>query len=50
MKRMNDMHNRETEKKKQRQLVAEYARLNKQLKLESPKFRKMLDIRKELKL
>ena len=50
MKRIAKMQEREREKKERRRLAAEYARLTRALRVESPKFRKMMDIKKELKL
>ena len=50
MKRIIKMQKRESAKKEKRRLAAEYARLTRDLRIESPKFRKMMDIKKELEL
>ncbi len=50
MKRMLMLQEKEHTKKQKRRLAAEYARLTRALRVESPKFRKMMDIKKELEL
>jgi len=50
MRRIDLLQSKEQEKKKTKRLAMEYARLNKELRLESPKFRKLINIKKILEI